>query len=343
MYGNTAKWAALLALGCGVAWLTTGGVGAQPLDPTIKPLPKRTAEEWRKLYPFQSVADRLAYEAEPAEKALPPVLSPEATKTLVETELAYKGGRFGDVRRESLKKLHSAEVEDFIKRDGFGLSRLPTPSPRFLELAKAPTFPFGSVGYPDSALAGDPPVTLPEKGAGLVGEAKMPSREGLANLHSLSRYSFLQSGSLGYVRKHQEVAGFEPHAFRFEPSLSGVPVLNHQVEKGAEASKERWVLRKLELVGMVKHEKPMAYVSGQLPRMEDLKNAPTRELDAFEAAAIRRLQGGEDVATEETLNRIRLVGAVRANNACLDCHNVKRGQLLGAFSYELLRDPLTKK
>lgn len=73
------------------------------------------------------------------------------------------------------------------------------------------------------------------------------------------------------------------------------------------------------------------------------KNAPTRELDGFEAAAIRRLLAGEDVATEETLNRIRMVGAVRANVACLECHNVQRGQLLGAFTYELLRDPLAKE
>jgi hypothetical protein len=344
MNHNTARWAALLALGCGLAWLMSGKLVAQVRDP-FAPLPKRTAEEWRKLYAFQSVADRLAYEGDQAEKAPPPVLTPEAAKALDNADKTFKGNGFNDVRRQSLKKLHSNEVDDFIKRDGFGLERMPRPSPRYLELAQAPTFPLGRVSYPDSALDRDPPANLPEKGLGLVGESRMPSREGLAALHTQSGVNFLLPDTLGYVRKPQEVAGFDAHKFRFAPTLGGVKLLNDDQEKSTDtnASKERWVLHKLELVGTLKQARPMAYVSAQLPRMEDLKNAPTRELDGFEAAAIRRLQGGEDVATEESLNRIRMVGAVRASAACLDCHNVKRGQLLGAFTYELLRDPPLKK
>lgn len=34
-----------------------------------------------------------------------------------------------------------------------------------------------------------------------------------------------------------------------------------------------------------------------------------------------------------------MLGAVRASNDCRQCHQVPRGTLLGAFSYELRRDP----
>lgn len=341
MHTNSAMRAALLALGCGAAWLAATSLHAQP-DP-FKPLPKRTAEEWRKLFPFQALGDRLGYEAEHAKTALPPALTPEAAKALDTAERGYQPGRFGDVRRESLKKLHSDEVQDFITRDGFGLERMPRPSVRYLELAQAPTFPLGKVGYPDAALAKDPPVALPEKGPGVVGESRLPSREGLAALHTQSGFSFAMPASLGLVKDKKEAAGFDPHGFRFEPTLAGVKLLGHERDKEAAPGAERWVLRKLELVSVTKQARPAAYVSAQLPRMEDLKNAPKRDLDGFEVAAIKRLEAGEDVATDETLNRIRMVGAVRAHAACLECHTAKRGQLLGAFTYELLRDPPATK
>jgi hypothetical protein len=45
---------------------------------------------------------------------------------------------------------------------------------------------------------------------------------------------------------------------------------------------------------------------------------------------------------EATTNRILMVGAIRAAKQCTSCHAVERGDLLGAFSYELLRDPAIK-
>ena len=36
-----------------------------------------------------------------------------------------------------------------------------------------------------------------------------------------------------------------------------------------------------------------------------------------------------------------MLGAIRAVKQCQECHEVKRGKLLGAFSYELFRDPAT--
>ena len=34
-----------------------------------------------------------------------------------------------------------------------------------------------------------------------------------------------------------------------------------------------------------------------------------------------------------------MLGSLRATKECLQCHRVEHGALLGAFSYELLRDP----
>lgn len=333
--------AGMLVLGCGLC-LATATLVAQPLLVDSLKVPKRTAEEWRKLYPFLSLANRLAYENKSTDKSPPPVLTPEAVKALDAAERSYQSP-FGNVRRESLKKLHSNEVESFIKREGFGIERMPSPSPRSLPLPQAPTFALGRVGYPESLLEKDPAVTLPEKGQGVVGADQVPSRESLSQLHSLSGYSFLMPSSLGYAKQKQEVAGFDPHGFRFEPYLGNVKLLSHDPKQDVGPGKKRWVLRKLELVSLTKAEKPLVYVSAQLPRMEDLKGAPKRDLDAFEAVALKRLERGEDVASEETLNRIRMVGAVRANAACLECHTAQRGQLLGAFTYELLRDPPAKK
>ena len=48
---------------------------------------------------------------------------------------------------------------------------------------------------------------------------------------------------------------------------------------------------------------------------------------------------GEDLITNATAHRIEMLGSVRAAASCTECHGVKRGELLGAFSYELIRVP----
>ena len=71
--------------------------------------------------------------------------------------------------------------------------------------------------------------------------------------------------------------------------------------------------------------------------MDELRNAETRLVDDFEQRALTQLRNGEDIVLDQQLNTIRLVGAVRAAKQCLDCHSVRRGELLGAFSYLLDR------
>ena len=76
-----------------------------------------------------------------------------------------------------------------------------------------------------------------------------------------------------------------------------------------------------------------------------------RGLQVFHQAGFKRLNlerliEGEHVALEVRSNRIRMLGAIRASQQCIHCHQATRGELLGAFSYELVRaqpiDPSTR-
>src|SRR5262249_51591127 len=159
----------------------------------------------------------------------------------------------------------------------------------------SPTLPTARVSYPESALEDDPHTALPAKGANLVGDKRLPSLEALAGLHWQNGANFASPETLGYIKKRKEAAGFDPHKFRYPPYLAGLPTLNQPDLKPKDQPKERWALKRLELVSLLKHERPVVYVSAQLPRMEDLKNAPTRDLDGFEAAGLKQLEAGEEI------------------------------------------------
>ncbi len=96
-----------------------------------------------------------------------------------------------------------------------------------------------------------------------------------------------------------------------------------------------WKLASVELVGLVVHEKPVAYVSDLLPRMDVLRQSPIRELDAFETQGLAALQDAGTLFLRLQSRRLRLLGAIRATKQCTTCHECERGDLLGAFSYVL--------
>jgi hypothetical protein len=269
-------------------------------------------------------------------------LSKEATEKLKQADQQYdalKSSRrhFLALRMKSLQALHSAEAEAFVKREGNGLDRMPSPSVRHLDLAVAPTIPFESVSYPEGSVLGESRVTLPDKGTGPVAAGE-PSLQLLSVLHDAGRYQFTNPDSLGYVKNRERVAGFVAHQFIHRPEVPRVT----DPKTGKPKDKERWVMRRLELVSLLKLRGPAVYISDELPRMEYLKGVPRRGLDAFETEALKRLRDGEDVVADATNNQIRMLGSLRASKQCLECHRGRHGDLLGAFSYEFLRDPLRK-
>jgi hypothetical protein len=158
----------------------------------------------------------------------------------------------------------------------------------------------------------------------------------LATFHDNGRFDFLDPAGFGHVKDREHVAGFVSHQFRQMPDL--------RQQRGptapeTETETERWALRRLELVSLLKHDRPAVYVSDHLPRMDDLKKSRTRPLSEFEARALQAVRAGEDLVAEATTRRIEMMGSLRATKQCLDCHHAHRGDLLGAFSYELQRDP----
>ena len=97
-----------------------------------------------------------------------------------------------------------------------------------------------------------------------------------------------------------------------------------------------WHVARLELVSLLVHDEPCAYVSANLPQMDEVRNVSTRSLDQFESQALARLRAGEDLVTESGPHAIRMLGPILASNDCLKCHGVERGTLLGCFSYTLV-------
>jgi hypothetical protein len=66
----------------------------------------------------------------------------------------------------------------------------------------------------------------------------------------------------------------------------------------------------------------------------DVSNLETRPLDVFEIAGVAALNDGRDLFIRHRDNVIRMLGALRATDTCLQCHtDSKKGDLLGAFSY----------
>ena len=144
-------------------------------------------------------------------------------------------------------------------------------------------------------------------------------RSKLQELHTAGLLDFINFANFGYVKDRRNVAGFQSHRFSKVPGPA-----------------EGWRVQTLDLVGLLLHKDPVAYVSANLPRMDELKKAPTRPLDRFETGGLKKLRGGEDLVTAEAGANLRMFGAIRSAKQCVDCHGGQRGDLLGAFSYTLV-------
>jgi hypothetical protein len=102
-------------------------------------------------------------------------------------------------------------------------------------------------------------------------------------------------------------------------------------------STELWRVSSIELIGLWQRESPMVFEQRPSTGFAVLKTerAPTRNVNQEESAAIPKLQGDAQlIATfDEEASKIRLVGAIRAKQSCISCHDTTEGSLLGAFTY----------
>jgi hypothetical protein len=276
----------------------------------------RDRQRMREEYPVESLAERLAYEKVGARAARPG--TPLTSATVIELDrVEDQVWERGRMRRLSLYLLHEGAVADFILSPGFGVMRRPEPSRRHIELPEEPPIPLSpSTGDPREAEDEGPPAVAS------AATAAAPTTEKLWGFHRDSVLDFVNKKGFGYVMDRDHVRGFQSHRFQAMPELPA-----------------RWKVENLQLVSLLKHAEPVAYVTGYLPRMDQMGEAATRPLDDFEKAGLLDLQKGETLAVRSGPDRLRMLGAVRAVDECLKCHDAGRGDLLGAFSYTLRREP----
>lgn len=283
----------------------------------------REAKRLRAEYSFESMGERLAYETRSGTTS-------DQVRSGLLTESAFHHEEFMyDVdgsdrsrpRAQALAHVHSSFVQQFIDAPGFGFARMPPPSHALIELPPGLPIllPARPSVDPSMSEVTELPQSLPQKTAN---DAEGGFATSARSLHRASYLDFVNSQGFGYILDRDHVAGFQPHQFREMPKLP------------AYDEKQRWAVEALDLVSLLKHSKPAAYVSDHLPRMDELRHAPVRPLDAFETIALEGLQGA-DIKISSAPEEIRMLGAIRATEQCLRCHNVDKDELLGAFSYRL--------
>ncbi len=112
-----------------------------------------------------------------------------------------------------------------------------------------------------------------------------------------------------------------------------------------------WAVRDVELIGVITHPKPVAYTGVGVPggAAPGKRSGPeagdglkTRELDGFEAEAVKGFRDGKGLAAERRGSELRAVGPIYAGRRCAGCHG-ERGELLGAFSYRLELTPTVSR
>jgi hypothetical protein len=269
----------------------------------------RRLEKMRRDYPIESLHHRLAYEENASRRSIPP-LHPAVAQRLstVEStaeEMSWRGWQ--------LERIHRRQSDQFARAAGFGPVRMVQPRLQAIEESTLRDVAFER-SPTDGAIPADD----------LWRTRRPSSLDAVNDVHEASSDDFLHpEGYGGIISPRTEVAGFVEHAFHRHP-------LN-------DATRPKWSIDRLELVSLLKFDEPRVYVLDHLPRMDQLSSdtAPTRELNEFEASALEKLRLQEDLVVHSEAESYQMLGSLRAAKQCLDCHNVQRGELLGAFSYRL--------
>lgn len=323
---------------------------AQPRMGLVTVLTERA--ELRRDFPLVPVGKSLAYEQSLGyDSDVVPALDENVRARLADLDHAYEKYNTSEetTRRRVLEDLHDATRDEFIRGNGFGYIRTPIIAGRKV------------VALPDPGVITPVPVTTSPNqstdSSAAAGGYAMPAKRSLVGLHDKSRNDFLHPDRFGYIRNRDEIAGFVSHRLSRMPggvvaSKHDVWLLDHRhvdpmqrdewIDPNDEHSTQ-WMVKRLNLVSLLRFKKPMVYLTEHLPRLDLLQEVSIRELDDFERTGLKRLLRKQDLVTLVEPARIRVLGSLRAARICTDCHSVGHGELLGAFSYELvpaLSDPV---
>lgn len=304
---------------------------------------------FRVRYPVTSLEDRLAFETEAASRSRKHVsaqaiaagpnvahldaasqsatISSSVEQRLAESE-SNSLNEFG--RRSNLfKALHERQREKVEAIRGFGLGSVSSIAYELMQLEndqwreELDRLKSEKDNEPESFIEFNG-TTIRRADDGDPASVSIPANDRLLGLHAAGVGDFLRPDGFGYVPANRQAVGFRSHAFHQpKPSVT------------TDDPDLRWSIRRLELVSLLRFETPRVYVTEQLPNLEHLKSVPTRPLSEFEQSNLPKLYRDEDVVVQESAGSILMLGSLRANKVCLKCHSVERGELLGAFSYEL--------
>jgi len=280
----------------------------------------------RALYPYESMEARLPA---PKRQTREVSLTAGARDRLdrVEAEITEDRNWY---RKSQLELLHEDAVALFINSRGFGIARMIHPTERGLTVDLRPeSVPL----QPGSRISSD-------WSPGELVRPPAADEAFLAWMFEDSLEDFVFPRGWGYVKDRRQVAGFLSHRFSQVPApTDGWKVRNNTSQFSQVPSPSvRWKVRTLDLMGLLLHDPPIVYVSDHLPRMDELRAAPTRPLDKFETLGLAALRQGEDLLITRDGEGIRMLGGLYSTKQCVACHGGQRGDLLGAFSYTLQRD-----
>lgn len=147
-----------------------------------------------------------------------------------------------------------------------------------------------------------------------------PPWSSVEQMHSAYVEKFIQSSGFGVSRMTQDLRNYS------ELVLNG----------------QHHVVEKVELIGLVKHPAPTAYLTFSTPPQKRLLTneqvtafIKTRALTTFETNALVELRNGRNEIVGAANGAPAILGGVRARKDCLKCHDGKAGNLLGALSYTM--------
>jgi hypothetical protein len=280
----------------------------------------------RGTYPFESMEQRVPVPKHEARDAL---LAGASAQRLNRFEDAVQN-QSGSYRDWQLKQLHEVAIGLFINSPGFGVARMMHPSEMGLKIGLRRELVPSQPGPRISSVWS--PGDFQRVTAGY--------ESWLGPLLENSVLDFVFPQAWGYRKDRLHVAGFLSHRFSRVPDPNYRWGMHTPTPESTNVSepKDRWNVQTLDLVGLLLHDEPVAYVSDHLPSMDELRGAGTRPLDKFETLGLIALRQGEDLFISRDGESLRMLGAVASTNQCVACHGGDRGDLLGALSYTLRCD-----
>jgi hypothetical protein len=312
----------------GIVWQINGHLERHPMISLVDRLEYerdvRVVSDFSSIHrPWSRSFEAMKLEDFPALDAVPKH-EPTLVENLLYDVATVDGARQRSRQFEHLLYTHRSIEDQFKTAAGFGIGRarvIPYQHWR-LDLEKVPLIALHESGRRNESVSFD------SSAPSVVGVDYTPWH----NSNFVSFVSPSSSAAVGwdFARGRpdlSQVVGFQPHAFGARPKPPATAGDDHTP----------WRIDALELVSLFKHRPAAVYVSENLPNMNELARVPIRPLDEFEAGSLDKLRGGEELIVRGNSAHIRMVGSIRVAYQCLECHQVPRGTLLGAFSYRLSR------